>query len=580
MEEEEEEEGEEEEEEEKGVEGEETEDEEVKEEAEEKRAMPEKMEQMGKAGENGGRGGEEEDGDKGKEVRFDPSSCTCPVSTSTASSAPSRVQPASREEATALGDESVQIDLVGTQHCHRAGSGDARSADVHSSASRRGKKPTSRRLSDATALRTKKFSAFWQPTLEDTSDAWAMSSYKEQEAVKTVAEGQSAEWATHNTRHVSRVYPRGTRFDSSNYNPSAFWNAGVQMAALNYQTYDLGCALNAAMFEANGGCGYVLKPSCLRPSTTVDQGGTASRGGASLGGGTDAPECSQRPAPTSAPPSMATTPTVAASSAAVRLPPLPPMRQVGLASLELPEVLFRLRVQLIAAVHVPRPADPLLETHLLQESDGPSFEWWRATGIGGAAHKRKGLPLLRLGEAATCDPFVTAEVHGGHVGGVGRLDASAPAERRFGNGVTWESQPSSTNALDGLSNGLSSRWHGEEASFDIVASHPELSHAVFAVCYRPSYSSVRSKPRQLALATINLSCVRTGLRVVPLREPINGQRLRFAKLLLHVSKDPLTRSEFHQAMGSLAQAEMTSPRVSAQGWPRALRKLSIVGTPR
>ena len=35
---------------------------------------------------------------------------------------------------------------------------------------------------------------------------------------------------------MSRIYPKGTRMDSSNYSPQPFWNAGCQMVALNYQT--------------------------------------------------------------------------------------------------------------------------------------------------------------------------------------------------------------------------------------------------------------------------------------------------------------------------------------------------------
>lgn len=35
---------------------------------------------------------------------------------------------------------------------------------------------------------------------------------------------------------MSRIYPKGTRVDSSNYNPQPFWNVGCQMVALNYQT--------------------------------------------------------------------------------------------------------------------------------------------------------------------------------------------------------------------------------------------------------------------------------------------------------------------------------------------------------
>lgn len=34
----------------------------------------------------------------------------------------------------------------------------------------------------------------------------------------------------------SRIYPKGARIDSSNYNPVPFWNAGCQMVSLNFQT--------------------------------------------------------------------------------------------------------------------------------------------------------------------------------------------------------------------------------------------------------------------------------------------------------------------------------------------------------
>ena len=41
---------------------------------------------------------------------------------------------------------------------------------------------------------------------------------------------------TYHLSQFSRVYPKGTRVDSSNYDPTPMWNAGVQMCALNYQT--------------------------------------------------------------------------------------------------------------------------------------------------------------------------------------------------------------------------------------------------------------------------------------------------------------------------------------------------------
>ena len=32
-----------------------------------------------------------------------------------------------------------------------------------------------------------------------------------------------------------RTYPKGVRFDSSNYNPMNLWSCGIQMIALNHQ---------------------------------------------------------------------------------------------------------------------------------------------------------------------------------------------------------------------------------------------------------------------------------------------------------------------------------------------------------
>lgn len=40
----------------------------------------------------------------------------------------------------------------------------------------------------------------------------------------------------YNKQQLSRIYPKGTRVDSSNYMPQLFWNAGCQLVALNFQT--------------------------------------------------------------------------------------------------------------------------------------------------------------------------------------------------------------------------------------------------------------------------------------------------------------------------------------------------------
>ena len=72
-------------------------------------------------------------------------------------------------------------------------------------------------------------------------------------------------------RQLVRTYPKGTRFDSSNYDPLLMWKCGVQMVALNFQYPDIYMHLNQGFFRLNGGCGYVLKPAVMRKE---DPGGS------------------------------------------------------------------------------------------------------------------------------------------------------------------------------------------------------------------------------------------------------------------------------------------------------------------
>ncbi|PRD31277.1 UNVERIFIED_CONTAM: norpA [Trichonephila clavipes] len=97
-----------------------------------------------------------------------------------------------------------------------------------------------------------------------------MSSFAENTALGYL-KSQAIEFVNYNKRQLSRIYPKGTRADSSNYLPQIFWNAGCQMVALNFQTSDLPMQLNQGKFEYNGGCGYLLKPDFMRrPDKTFD----------------------------------------------------------------------------------------------------------------------------------------------------------------------------------------------------------------------------------------------------------------------------------------------------------------------
>ncbi|NXI56749.1 PLCZ1 phosphodiesterase, partial [Chloroceryle aenea] len=72
------------------------------------------------------------------------------------------------------------------------------------------------------------------------------------------------EFISHTLRFITRIYPKGTRTSSSNYNPQDFWNVGCQMVALNFQTPGVQMELQNGKFLDNGGCGYILKPEFLR----------------------------------------------------------------------------------------------------------------------------------------------------------------------------------------------------------------------------------------------------------------------------------------------------------------------------
>ncbi|XP_068231336.1 1-phosphatidylinositol 4,5-bisphosphate phosphodiesterase classes I and II isoform X3 [Palaemon carinicauda] len=98
---------------------------------------------------------------------------------------------------------------------------------------------------------------------EKRNRSYEMSSFVETHASNLLKESPM-EFVNYNKRQLSRVYPRGTRVDSSNFLPHQFWNAGCQLVALNYQTLDLAMQLNLGIFEYNNRSGYLLKPDFMR----------------------------------------------------------------------------------------------------------------------------------------------------------------------------------------------------------------------------------------------------------------------------------------------------------------------------
>lgn len=94
---------------------------------------------------------------------------------------------------------------------------------------------------------------------------YEMASFSEGKAAKLSSTVQGArDFVRYNSKHLSRIYPKGTRTDSSNYDPVRYWNVGCQIVALNYQSWDQKMFMNEAKFSMNGRCGYVLMPEFLR----------------------------------------------------------------------------------------------------------------------------------------------------------------------------------------------------------------------------------------------------------------------------------------------------------------------------
>ncbi|XP_006894302.1 PREDICTED: 1-phosphatidylinositol 4,5-bisphosphate phosphodiesterase beta-1 isoform X2 [Elephantulus edwardii] len=106
-----------------------------------------------------------------------------------------------------------------------------------------------------------KFESF--ETSKKRNRSFEMSSFVETKGLEQLTKSP-VEFVEYNKMQLSRIYPKGTRVDSSNYMPQLFWNAGCQMVALNFQTVDLAMQINMGIYEYNGKSGYRLKPEFMR----------------------------------------------------------------------------------------------------------------------------------------------------------------------------------------------------------------------------------------------------------------------------------------------------------------------------
>uniref|UniRef100_A0A671XE91 Phosphoinositide phospholipase C n=1 Tax=Sparus aurata TaxID=8175 RepID=A0A671XE91_SPAAU len=112
---------------------------------------------------------------------------------------------------------------------------------------------------------------------KDNQAFYEMSSFKESKAFN-LADTSGTAYIHHNMDKLSRIYPAGSRTDSSNYNPVPMWNVGCQIVALNFQTPSKEMHLNQGRFLPNGVSGYILKPEFLRSLSSQFDPNTLTKG--------------------------------------------------------------------------------------------------------------------------------------------------------------------------------------------------------------------------------------------------------------------------------------------------------------
>lgn len=85
----------------------------------------------------------------------------------------------------------------------------------------------------------------------------------EESDLQEASESYAPDLARFSLNNIIRVYPKGLRIDSSNYDPFPGWINGAQMVAFNMQGDSKFLWLMHGFFLANGGSGYVKKPDYL-----------------------------------------------------------------------------------------------------------------------------------------------------------------------------------------------------------------------------------------------------------------------------------------------------------------------------
>ncbi len=320
------------------------------------------------------------------------------------------------------------------------------------------------------------------PSLDDASHApsHAMSSHEEVAASK-LADLHADAWRVHNLAHLSRVYPAPARVDSSNPEPQTFWDAGVQLVALNFQsTQTLPMQLNAGLFRANGGSGYVLKPPELRharPAPAATPSAAARRPGA---------------------PELASSSSSAASSSASS----GGGGGSGAAAWdEARDLVTLLRIRLVCAELLPLPGEQRYEP---SAADGARD-----------LHPQQPEAARLMLEYEPLMPYVTVEVVGGAFGGAARSVQSMVHGSRYRS--------------DYACGGFAPVWNDV---LEAASSHP--AKALLRVCvWHRRVQLHKAHDELVGVECVPLWALRPGYRALRLRD-VHASRIRLAKLVVHI----------------------------------------------
>ncbi|KAI9695589.1 MAG: hypothetical protein M1820_008514 [Bogoriella megaspora] len=167
-----------------------------------------------------------------------------------------------------LGSTKNETNSLHPSSTHSSTSSSSSTSDAEPSSPKKQKAPKQKGVLPALSrlgiyTRAYHFSSLTAPTASIPTHVFALSETR----LLDLAIHSPSPLFLHNKSFLMRAYPKGTRLDSSNLDPSVFWRKGVQIVALNWQKWDEGMMLNEGMFGGSGG--WVAKPVDYRSSLTA-----------------------------------------------------------------------------------------------------------------------------------------------------------------------------------------------------------------------------------------------------------------------------------------------------------------------